>query len=214
MLIFKETQKTKETILVLKVSFLYLCYQNQQYILPILLTPQVMNIKNIINSAQSDVLLEDHGSLIAYMDGTTNQFSGYVVMQDDAIEDAEVEFVLHINPTVNRKDSSRSTAKLNPFFHEEARPTIRFKSTSFEKVHRNINFLKGDLTIKNVTKTLELATEFVGIHNYDGQNKGALEVTTTIKPEDFNLWQSDEKPRMTSKYAQEVKLTANLEFVV
>lgn len=173
-----------------------------------------MNVKNRINSAQSDVLLEDHGSLIAYMDGTTNQFSGYVVMQDDEIEDAEVEFVLHINPTVNRKDSSRSAAKLNPFFKEDARPTIRFKSTSFEKVHRNINFLKGDLTIKNVTKTLELATEFVGIHNYDGQNKGALEVTTTIKPEDFNLWQSDEQPRMTGTYAQEVKLTANLEFVV
>lgn len=173
-----------------------------------------MNIKNRINSAQSDVLLEDQRSLIAYMDGINNQFSGYVVLENDAIEDAEIEFVLQLNPNDRTKQSSSSSAKLNPFFQEEDRPIIRFKSTSFEKVHPSINFLKGDLTIKNITKTLELDTEFIGIHNYDGQKKGALEVKTTINPKDFNLLPLYGYSLNNVNGGQEVKLTANLEFVV
>ena len=124
-----------------------------------------MNPKWAINSNQSDVLIEARHSIIAYLGGNTNSFSGYVVMDQDTIEDAAVEFSLDANNNYSKMEQMDSHAKLSDFFDVETHPTIRFKSTSFQKVNKNINFIKGDLTIKDVTKTLELDTEFIGIHN-------------------------------------------------
>ena len=132
-----------------------------------------MNPKWAINSNQSDVLIEARHSIIAYLGGNTNSFSGYVVMDQDTIEDAAVEFSLDVNNNYSKMEQMDSHAKLSDFFDVETHPTIRFKSTSFQKVNKNINFIKGDLTIKDVTKTLELDTEFIGIHNYDGQQKAS-----------------------------------------
>lgn len=130
-----------------------------------------MNPKWAINSNQSDVLIEARHSIIAYLGGNTNSFSGYVVMDQDTIEDAAVEFSLDVNNNYSKMEQMDSHAKLSDFFDVETHPTIRFKSTSFQKVNKNINFIKGDLTIKDVTKTLELDTEFIGIHNYDVNKK-------------------------------------------
>lgn len=173
-----------------------------------------MNPKWIINSNQSDVLIEARHSVIAYLGGNTNSFSGYVVMDDDVIEDAAVEFSLDVNNNFNKIENIDSHTKLNDFFDVEQHPTIRFKSTSFQKINKNINFLKGDLTIKNVTKTLELDTEFIGINNYDGHQKASLEVTAKIKRSDFDLAYHTNHHQSGLSIGQDIKLVANLEFLI
>ncbi|TAF72154.1 MAG: polyisoprenoid-binding protein [Flavobacterium sp.] len=173
-----------------------------------------MNPKWAINSNQSDVLIEAKHSVIAYLGGNTNSFRGYVVMDEDNIEDAAVEFSLNINNNFIKVEQMDTQAKLSNFFDVKTHPTIRFKSTSFQKVNKNINFIKGDLTIKDVTKTLELDTEFIGIHNYDGQQKGSLEVTAKIKRSDFNLWYNNNNQQSGISIGQDIKLVANLEFEI
>jgi polyisoprenoid-binding protein YceI len=135
-------------------------------------------------------------------------------MDEDNIEDAAVEFSLNINNKYSKVEQMDTQAKLSDFFDVEKHPTIRFKSTSFQKVNKNINFIKGDLTIKDVTKTLELDTEFIGIHNYDGQQKGTLEVTAKIKRSDFNLWYTNNYHQSGISIGQDIKLVANLEFEI
>lgn len=173
-----------------------------------------MNPKWSINSNQSDVLIEARHSVIAYLGGNTNSFSGYVVMDQDVIEDAAVEFSLDVNNNYNKMEQIDSHTKLSDFFDVEAHPIIRFKSTSFQKVNKNINFIKGDLTIKDVTKTLELDTEFIGIHNYDGHQKASLEVTAKIKRSDFDLWYNSNYQHGGISIGQDIKLVANLEFEI
>ncbi len=77
--------------------------------------------------------------------------------------------------------------KLNDLFDIQNYPIISFKSTSFQKVNSDINFLKGHLTIKNITKIIELDAAFLGINNYDGINKAAFEVVGLINRKDFGL---------------------------
>lgn len=122
-----------------------------------------------IDSSQSDVLIKMRHSIIAYMGGTTNQFEGYVNIENNEIEDASVEFSLDIN---NKKDSFQqidSHLQLNDLFNVNEHPIISFKSTSFQKVNNNINFFKGDLTIKDVTRVVELDAEFIGVNTYNGE---------------------------------------------
>lgn len=173
-----------------------------------------MNSKYTINSSQSDVLIEAKHSVIAYLSGNATSFSGYVVMDNDVLEDAAVEFSLDVNNSYNKIEYIDSPTKLNDFFDVEQHPTIRFKSTSFQKINKNINFIKGDLTIKDVTKTLELDTEFIGIKNYDGQRKASLEVTAKIKRSDFDLAYHTNHHQSGLSIGQDIKLVANLEFVI
>jgi polyisoprenoid-binding protein YceI len=173
-----------------------------------------MNAKWAIDANQSDVLIEAKHSVLAYLGGKTNEFSGYVVMEDDTIEDAEVEFSLNVNNNYNKIEQRSSYARLSDFFDVTTDPTIRFKSTSFQKVNKNINFIKGDLTIKNVTKTLELDTEFIGINNYDGHQKASLEVSAKIKRSDFDLWYNSDYQHGGIAIGQDIKLVANLEFAM
>ena len=102
-----------------------------------------MATKWTIDSGQSDVLIKMKDATITYLGGETNQFDGFVSLEEDQIEDASVEFYLDSNTVISQKNVMPK------------KPLIRFKSTSFQKFKNNINFLKGNLTIKDITKVVE-----------------------------------------------------------
>ncbi|WP_166921625.1 YceI family protein [Flavobacterium poyangense] len=167
-----------------------------------------------IDSSQSDVLIKMRHSIIAYLGGTTNKFDGYVDFENNEIEDASVEFSLDVN---NRNDSFQQIdthLQLNDLFNVNEHPIISFKSTSFQKVNNNINFFKGDLTIKDVTKVVELDAEFIGINSYDGKKKVAFEITGNIKRQDFGLDYHSFNHNGGLALGKDMKLIANLEFSI
>ncbi|MEO8535367.1 MAG: YceI family protein [Flavobacterium sp.] len=167
-----------------------------------------------IDSSQSDVLIKMRHSIIAYLGGTTNKFGGYVAIENNEIEDASVEFSLDIN---NKNDSFQQIdthLQLNDLFNVNEHPIISFKSTSFQRVNNNINFFKGDLTIKDVTKVVELDAEFIGINSYDGKKKVAFEITGNIKRQDFGLDYNSFNHNGGLALGKDMKLIANLEFCI
>ncbi|MGL5113522.1 MAG: YceI family protein [Flavobacterium sp.] len=173
-----------------------------------------MNTKLLINSNQSDVLIQGNQSVITYMGGHKNQFSGYVVMDKDTLEDASLVFSLDLHTNHGKKESLPFFSKMSSFFRENDAPVMQFKSTSFQKINKNINFLKGDLTIKNVTKTLELEAKFMGMNNYDGLQKGAFKVSTKINRLDFDNWYNSNFQQSNVSIGRDIKLVANLEFLM
>lgn len=167
-----------------------------------------------VDSSQSDVLIKMRHSIIAYLGGTTNKFDGYVNIEDNEIEDASVEFSLDIN---NKNDSFQhvdSHMQLNDLFNVNEHPIISFKSTSFQKINDNINFFKGDLTIKDVTRVVELDAEFIGINSYNGQKKVAFEIKGDIKRQDFGLDYNAFNFNGGLALGKDIKLIANLEFSI
>lgn len=173
-----------------------------------------MNPKRRINAHQSDVLIQGNRSVITYIGGHKNQFSGYVIMDNDTIEDASVAFSLDLHSNHSKKESVQFFSKMTSLFHENEPPVMQFKSTSFQKINKNINFLKGEFTIKNVTKTLELETKFLGINNYDGCQKGAFEMSTKINRLDFDHWYNSNFQQDGISIGRDIKLVANLEFLM
>lgn len=161
-----------------------------------------MATKWTIDSDQSDVTIKMKNSTITYLGGETNQFDGFVSVEEDQIEDASVEFYLDSNTTISEK--STTTKK----------PLIRFKSTSFQKFKNNINFLKGNLTIKDVTKVVELDAEFIGINNYNGSKKAAFEIKGDINRNDFGLDKNFNHSFEKIGFGKNLKLVANLEFSI
>ncbi|MFB9078318.1 YceI family protein [Flavobacterium procerum] len=173
-----------------------------------------MKTKWTLDSTQSDVLIEMRRSRTAYVSGTANKFDGYVNFEDNEIEDASVEFSLDIQNKNESFQSIDAYLQLQDFFEEDEHPIISFKSTSFQKVNRNINFFKGDLTIKDITRVVELDAEFIGENTYNGQKKVAFEIKGNIKRQDFGLDYSSFHHKDGNALGKDIKLIANLEFSI
>lgn len=165
-----------------------------------------------VDSNQSDVLIKMRHSIIAYIAGTVNKFKGSIDIDDNQINDASIEFTLDVNNDSNKLELIDTSMRLNDIFDIQEYPIISFKSTSFQKINSNINFLKGNLTIKNITKIIELDAAFLGIHNYDGVNKAAFEVVGQINRKDFDLTYNTFASIGGVATGQHIKLIANLEF--
>jgi polyisoprenoid-binding protein YceI len=161
-----------------------------------------------IDASKSDVLIKSRRSFIDYMSGSQNNFKGHVDIQNDEVENASIEFLLHVNT-----NKTASDFKLIDFFETDETPVIEFKSTSFQKINKNLNFLKGNLTIKNITKTVELDTEFIGYNNYNGVQKALFEITGTIDRKEFGLQYNSFPHPGGYAVGSDLKLIANLEFI-
>ena len=171
-----------------------------------------MATKWTIDSNQSDVLIQMKDSTITYLGGETNHFDGFVSLEENEIEDASVEFSLDSNTFSSKKRDATLQNKNN--VESTKKPLIRFKSTSFQKIKNNINFLKGYLTIKDVTKMVELDAEFIGINNYNGSKKAAFEIKGDINRNDFGLDKNFNNSKEKNRLGKNLKLVANLEFSI
>lgn len=173
-----------------------------------------MKTKWIMDPNQSDILIKMRHSIVAYMTGSQNKFNGYVEMNDNEIEAASVEFLINVNNNETFLEPKKAHLKLNNFIDREEYPIISFKSTSFEKINKNINFLKGNLTIKNITKVIEFDAEFLGIKSYNGNKKASFEITGDINRKDFGLANTSFNQAGYLSSGNDIKLIANLEFTV
>lgn len=171
-----------------------------------------MKTKWTIDSDQSDVLIKMKDTTITYLGGVTNHFDGFVSIDEDEIEDAQVAFFLDSNTFTSQKREESQQLKSNLLSNKK--PLIRFKSTSFQKIKNNINFLKGYLTIKDITKMVELDAEFIGIKHYNGSKKAAFEIKGNINRKDFGLDKNFNNSKGKLGFGKDLKLIANLEFSI
>lgn len=165
-----------------------------------------------INEEQSDVLIKMKDSTITYLGGSTNHFIGFVDLDEDSIEDAAVEFSIDNNTATSQK-RGKSLQQKNKI-ETNKKPLIRFKSTSFQKIKNNINFFKGYLTIKDITKIVELDAEFIGINNYNGTKKAAFEIKGSINRQDFGIDADFYNTTERFHFGKDLKIIANLEFSI
>lgn len=171
-----------------------------------------MITKWAIDADQSDVLIKMKNSTITYLGGETNHFNGFVAFDEDEVEDASLEFSLDRNTQTSEKRGE--SVQIKNKIVSNKKPIIRFKSTSFQKIKNNINFFKGYLTIKEVTKMVELDAEFIGINNYNGAKKAAFEIKGNINRQDFGLDKNFNNSKDKLGFGKDLKLIANLEFSI
>ena len=68
------------------------------------------------------------------------------------------------------------------------------------------------MTIKNITKVIELDTEFIGFKNENGIQKASFEITGNINRKDFGLNCNPYYANGSYAVGSDIQLIANLEF--
>ena len=149
-----------------------------------------------IDTAASDVLIKPLRRTRRYVNSTITSTEGSIQIVDNALIDAQIEFVLDLSP------------KQTPAYS----PKISYKSIGFQKINANINFIKGILTMNNVSKIVEMEAILTSLTQENGINKAGFEINGTLTKRDFG-W-NDHEPIMIDGFplGQHINLTAYLEF--
>jgi polyisoprenoid-binding protein YceI len=140
-----------------------------------------------IDPSHSSVEFSVRHMMISTSKGRFSGVSGTITIDPDNLENSHVEVTIDPS-TIDTSDEKRDAhLRSGDFFDVEKFPTITFKSTRVAKDGDDYK-VYGDLTILDVTKEVELKTEF------HGQNKTpwgfdviGFSASTKISRKDYGL---------------------------
>jgi polyisoprenoid-binding protein YceI len=162
-----------------------------------------------IDTTHSEINFKVKHMMISTVTGSFEKFDGKVEASNDDFKNGNFSFSAEID-SVNTNNKDRDNhLKSDEFFGAEKNPKLTFKSKSFDG-----NKMVGDLTIKGVTKEVELETEYNGtaVDPY-GQTKAGFEFEGQINRKDFGLTWNAVTEAGSVVVSDKVKLIASLQFV-
>ena len=166
----------------------------------------------VLDPTHSEVQFKVKHLVISTVTGSFKKFEGTLETDNDDFTGAAVTFSLDVNSIDTNQDQRDGHLKGADFFDAETYPAITFKSTSFEKDGSDYT-LKGDLTIKDVTKPVKLAAEFGGVAtDFYGNTKAGFDVTGKINRKDFGLVWDGVTEAGSVVLGSDIKLIINVQF--
>jgi polyisoprenoid-binding protein YceI len=157
-------------------------------------------------------MIRAKNSIIAYLDSSFNKLSSSIAIADDQLTNASIEFVLDVNKKEGKLEHIDSYLNLRDFINTDY-PLVTFRSTSFEKVNNDINFVKGNLTINNISKVVELDAKIIEMEMSTTSSKVLVEIVGEINRTDFGLVSQSSVENNGLLIGSNINITANLEFI-
>ncbi|WP_422859500.1 YceI family protein [Flagellimonas sp. S174] len=162
-----------------------------------------------LDTAHSEIGFKVKHMMISTVTGHFEDFNATVTTESEDFKDADFDFVAQV-ASINTKNSDRDNhLRSDDFFNAEAYPEMKFKSTSFDGEK-----MIGDLTIRDITRSIELNVDFNGVAvDPYGQTKAGFEITGAINRKDFGLAWSAVTEAGSIVVAEQVKLVVDLQFI-
>ena len=146
--------------------------------------------------------------MISDVDGSFRTYEASITSSKDDFSDAVFDISADIAGINTDNENRDKDLQSEGFFNAAAFPKLTFKSTSFTKVEGNKYKLVGNITIKGVTKPIEMNVVVNGPIDRRGKKVIGVKVTGTFKRTDFGVG----KPG-GAMVSEEVTIIANGEFV-
>ncbi|MGI8754346.1 MAG: YceI family protein [Acidimicrobiales bacterium] len=149
-------------------------------------TPEIPAGTWTIDPAHSEVGFSVRHLMVSKVRGTFDTFTGTITIAEDPTQSsvtAEVDMT-----SINTRDETRDGhLRTADFFDVEAHPSMTFTSTSVAPDGSDYK-VTGDLTLKGVTRPVELSLEFNGTSSDPwGGTRAGLSAETEINRRDFGV---------------------------
>jgi polyisoprenoid-binding protein YceI len=140
-----------------------------------------------VDRVHSNVLFSVKHMVISTVQGGFNQFQGTIVYDKDDIMSFSAEGTIDVNSIDTNNERRDKDLLSSNFFEVEKYPEIKFKTYKVEK--REDGYVAiGNLTIKDVTKEVEIPFEVAGpIKGRRGMLLIGLQASIKINRKDFNM---------------------------
>ncbi len=141
-----------------------------------------------IDKAHSKIGFKIKHMVISEVEGYFSDYDANITTSNDKFDDVKVEVTIQANSINTYNEQRDAHLKSADFFDVEKYPTIKFTSKSWKKVSKGKYKLSGDLTMKNVTKTITLDVTLNGVvTGMQGKLVAGLYLTGKINRQDFNV---------------------------
>ncbi len=176
------------------------------------MTTQAISKWNV-DAAHSEVQFKVKHLVISTVTGSFKAFNASIEKTGDSWANAAIEFSAEID-SIDTNNADRDGHLKSPEFFDAAQfPQITFKSSSFTEKSANHFALVGDITIKGVTKSIELNAELGGeMVDPWGNHKVGFEVSGEINREEFGLTWNAVTEAGGLVVGPNVKLLMNVQF--
>jgi polyisoprenoid-binding protein YceI len=124
--------------------------------------------------------------LMTKVRGTFKEYAGEIVVKD-TLEESTANVTVELSSVDTRSEQRDGHLRSGDFFDVEKSPKMTFASTALVPNGDDYT-LVGELTIKDVSKPIELAVEFLGVEqNAYGQTIIGFEATASISRKDWGI---------------------------
>lgn len=139
-----------------------------------------------IDQAHSAVGFSITHAMVTKVRGSFDDFTGAIVVNGE--NDASVDVTIQTESVNTRQEGRDQHLRSADFFDAEQFPTMTFHSTGVAVKNDEKFTLSGDLTIKGITKPVELKVEVGGVHtDAAGALRAGFEADLTISRKDWDL---------------------------
>jgi polyisoprenoid-binding protein YceI len=124
--------------------------------------------------------------LMTKVRGTFKEYAGEIVVKD-SLEESAANVAVELASVDTRSEQRDGHLRSGDFFDAENSPKMTFVSTALAPNGDDYT-LTGELTIKDVTKPIELAVEFLGVdQNAYGQTIIGFEASAQISRKEWGI---------------------------
>ncbi len=146
--------------------------------------------------------------------GKFNDFNVALFTEGEDFSSAKITFEAQIASIDTNNADRDNHLKSADFFDAQAFPKMTFESRSINQNSDGTYTLSGDLTIKDVSKSIELKVEYSGfLKDPWGNTKIAVSVEGKINRKDFGLTWNAALETGGVLVGEDVKILAELQFV-
>ena len=134
-----------------------------------------------IDAAHSEIGFKIKHLMISNVSGSFKKFDSTIESDREDFSDAKISFEADVASIDTKNEQRDEHLKSDDFFNAAQFPKLTFVSTGIEKKSDSEFKLNGDLTIRNVTKPVQLDVEYNGtVTDPWGQAKAGFEINGKI----------------------------------
>lgn len=166
-----------------------------------------------IDPTHSEIGFKVKHMMFTNVSGTFAAYDATITTEDDNFENAKFEFSADIDSISTNNTDRDNHLKSGDFFDAENNPKLTFKASSFTKDGDDYE-LTGDLSIKDVTKSVKFPVEFSGLMKDPwGNTKAGLNIYGKINRKDWGLNWNSVLETGGVLVGEEVKLNIELQLI-
>nr|WP_193081155.1 YceI family protein [Brevibacterium aurantiacum] len=125
--------------------------------------------------------------MVSRVRGAFNDVSGSADIADD-LADSKAEVIIQTASVDTRSEGRDEHLRSADFFDVETYPEIRFVSSAIDEVDEGSYIVTGELTIRDMTKTVSIPLELIGVESDPfGSLRAGLEGSRRIDRKDWGV---------------------------
>lgn len=167
-----------------------------------------------LDAAHSEIAFKIRHMMIANVKGEFRKFDATLVTDGKDFTKSTIDVTIDASSILTHEVQRDGHLKSGDFFDVEKYPTLTFKATSLTKSEEDEYKLKGILSIRDVSREVELDVEFGGISKDPyGQEKAGFSLDGKISRKDFGLTWNAALETGGVLVGDEVKISAEVQFI-